>query len=105
ESAAVQPSDESESATIPSENAAAPELESFTPSVDPQQFKGPQGTFSVKRGTERRANPDGESVGEIAASDTVSVTDQRKLADGSIWAQLEDGTWIDSAAIDVMSSD
>ncbi|MGJ3246042.1 MAG: peptidoglycan-binding protein [Elainellaceae cyanobacterium] len=105
ESAAVQPSDEPESATIPSENTAAPELESFTTSVDPRQFKGPQGTFSVNRGTERRADPDGESVGEIAASDTVSVTDQRKLADGAIWALLEDGTWINSAAIDVMPSD
>ncbi|MGJ3253997.1 MAG: peptidoglycan-binding protein [Elainellaceae cyanobacterium] len=105
ESAVTQPSDESGSATTPSNNAAAPELESFTTSVDPRRFKGPQGTFSVKRETERRANPDGESVGEIAASDTVSVTDQRKLADGSIWAQLEDGTWIDSAAIDVMPSD
>lgn len=104
-SAVTQPSDESESAPTPSNSAAAPELESFTTSVDPRQFRGPQGTFSVKRETEQRTNPDGESIGEIAASDTVSVTDQRKLADGSIWAQLEDGTWIDSAAIDVMPSD
>ncbi len=84
-----------------SEPATEPDSERFVSGVDPRTFRGPEGTFPVKTEAERYSNPSGETIGAIAPSNTVTVTEQWALANGTVWAQLSDGTWIDSTALDL----
>jgi peptidoglycan hydrolase-like protein with peptidoglycan-binding domain len=90
-------------APSPAESAPVqtPNSESFVTGIDPRSFRGPEGTFPVKAETERYSNPSGETVGAIAPSDTVAVTERWALANGTVWAQLDDGTWVDSTALDL----
>jgi hypothetical protein len=86
---------------VVSASEPSPDADSFAVGVDPRSFRGPDGTFAIRQEIDQYQAPSGDIVGAIAPNETVTVTEQRSLADGKVWAQLNDGTWINATALDL----
>jgi peptidoglycan hydrolase-like protein with peptidoglycan-binding domain len=67
-------------------------------------FQGPSGTFIVKAPTEVRSAPNGMPITTLTPGETIPLTERRALANGTIWAEATDGTWVNTLAVDLDSS-
>lgn len=102
---AVTEEPEEEPDTVAEGEEPADDLDVTTepPSSEPE-FQGPSGTFSVKAPTDLRSSPGGAPVTTLMPGESIQLTQRRSLANGTVWAEATDGTWVDAMTVDLDGS-
>ena len=91
---------EEDTATEAPPTAEEPNLEPTNDPAATDDFQGPSGTFTTEASVDRVDQPNGAIAGSIPAGSEFNVTARRRLVGDTVWAQLEDGSWVKAQQID-----